>query len=118
MIGETRDLGRAVRTDWAFARKENTPYGRHSAKMDLNFSANFDVLTVKKQVKMARSSTVSSKGQITVPREIRIRPGLKKGDRVELVVENGRTTIRAARAPENPLAKYVGALPPFPGCMR
>ncbi len=35
---------------------------------------------------MARSSTISSKGQITVPLEIRNRLGLKKGDRVEFVV--------------------------------
>ena len=64
---------------------------------------------------MARSSTISSKGQITVPREIRNRLGLKEGDRVEFVVENDRTTIRPARAPENPFAKYVGALPVFSG---
>ncbi len=62
---------------------------------------------------MAHSSTISSKGQITVPREIRNRLGLKEGDRVEFVVENDRTTIRPARAPENPFAKYVGALPAF-----
>ena len=62
---------------------------------------------------MARSSTISSKGQITVPLEIRNRLGLKKGDRVEFVVDNDRTTIRPARAPENPLVKYVGALPAF-----
>jgi antitoxin PrlF len=64
---------------------------------------------------MARSSTISSKGQITVPREIRNRLGLKEGDRVEFVVENDRTTIRPARAPENPFTKYVDALPAFSG---
>jgi len=64
---------------------------------------------------MARSSTISSKGQITVPREIRNRLGLKEGDRVEFVVENDRTTIRPARAPENPFTKYVGALPASSG---
>jgi len=62
---------------------------------------------------MARSSTISSKGQITVPLEIRNRLGLKKGDRVEFVVDNDRTTIRPARAPENPFVKYGGALPAF-----
>ncbi|HKV05324.1 MAG TPA: AbrB/MazE/SpoVT family DNA-binding domain-containing protein [Candidatus Acidoferrales bacterium] len=64
---------------------------------------------------MTRSSTISSKGQITVPQEIRHRLGLKQGDRVEFVVEKDRTTIRPARAPENPFAKYVGALPAFSG---
>lgn len=62
---------------------------------------------------MARSSTISSKGQITVPLEIRNRLGLKTGDRVEFVVDDNRTTIRPARAPENPFVKYVGALPTF-----
>ena len=62
---------------------------------------------------MARSSTISSKGQITVPLEVRKRLGLKVGDRGEFVVEKDRTTIRAARAPENPFLKYVGALPAF-----
>jgi antitoxin PrlF len=62
---------------------------------------------------MTRSSTISSKGQITVPLEIRNRLGLKKGDRVEFVVADNGTTIRPARAPENPFLKYVGALPAF-----
>ena len=62
---------------------------------------------------MTRSSTISSKGQITVPLEIRKRLGLKEGDRVEFVVENGRTTIRPAQGPENPFLRYVGALPSF-----
>jgi antitoxin PrlF len=64
---------------------------------------------------MTRSSTISSKGQVTVPLEIRNRLGLKQGDRVEFVVENDRTTIRPARPPENPFVKYVGALPAFSG---
>jgi antitoxin PrlF len=62
---------------------------------------------------MARTSTISSKGQITVPLEIRIRLGLKPGDRVEFVVEEDRTTFRPARPPENPFLKYAGALPAF-----
>ena len=62
---------------------------------------------------MKPSSTISSKGQITVPQEIRNRLGLKTGDRVEFVVESTRTTIRPARSPENPFLKYAGALPAF-----
>lgn len=64
---------------------------------------------------MARSSTISGKGQVTVPLEIRHRLGLKEGDRVEFVIEDNRTTIRPARGPENPFLKYVGALPVFSG---
>jgi antitoxin PrlF len=62
---------------------------------------------------MARSSTISSKGQITVPLEVRKRLGLKAGDRVEFVVDKDRTTIRPARALQNPFLKYIGALPAF-----
>ena len=64
---------------------------------------------------MKPSSTISSKGQITVPLEIRSRLGLKRGDRVEFVLDDGRTILRPARAPENPFLKYVGAIPTFRG---
>lgn len=60
-----------------------------------------------------RTSTISSKGQVTVPLEIRKQLGLKAGDRVEFVLDNGRTTIGPARGPENPFLKYVGALAIF-----
>jgi antitoxin PrlF len=62
---------------------------------------------------MAPNSTISSKGQITVPLEIRRRLGLKEGDRVEFVVEGERTIIRPTQPAENPFDKYVGALPVF-----
>ncbi|MHB1699186.1 MAG: AbrB/MazE/SpoVT family DNA-binding domain-containing protein [Acidobacteriaceae bacterium] len=62
---------------------------------------------------MARSSTISSKGQITVPLEIRHRLGLREGDRVEFFVEDDLTILRPARPAENPFEKYVGALPAF-----
>jgi len=62
---------------------------------------------------MAPSSTISSKGQITVPLEIRKRLGLRTGDRVEFVVEATRTILRPSGAGENPFLEYVGALPAF-----
>jgi antitoxin PrlF len=62
---------------------------------------------------MPPGSTVSSKGQITLPLEIRRRLGLKEGDRVEFVVENEKTIIRPEQPAENPFEKYSGALPVF-----
>jgi antitoxin PrlF len=62
---------------------------------------------------MPPSSTISSKGQVTVPIEVRHRLGLKEGDRVEFVFEDGRTVLRPARVEENPFAAYVGILPAF-----
>jgi len=68
---------------------------------------------------MAWSSTISSKGQVTVPQEIRIRLGLKEGDRVEFLIEGGRTVLRRAPSGENPFEAYVGALEgAFPGGVR
>jgi AbrB family looped-hinge helix DNA binding protein len=78
----------------------------------LRLPVNSAIFTVKENGK-EMSSTISSKGQITVPIEIRIRLGLKEGDRVEFVAENGRTIMRPARSPQNPFEKYIGALPAF-----
>lgn len=64
---------------------------------------------------MNNSSTISSKGQITVPQQIRKRLGLAPGDRVEFVVEEGRTVIRPARSEVNPFEKFIGIAGPFPG---
>ena len=64
---------------------------------------------------MRNSSTISSKGQITVPQEIRKRLGLQTGDRVEFVVEQDRTVIRPARSEANPFERFIGILGPFPG---
>jgi AbrB family looped-hinge helix DNA binding protein len=59
------------------------------------------------------SSTISSKGQVTVPVEVRHRLGLKEGDRVEFVFESGRTILRPARGETNPFSAFVGVLPAF-----
>jgi antitoxin PrlF len=64
---------------------------------------------------MKNSSTISSKGQITVPQEVRKRLGLETGDRVEFVVEEGRTVVRPVRSAENPFDKFIGIAGPFPG---
>jgi len=64
---------------------------------------------------MKNSSTISSKGQITVPQQIRDRLGLSAGDRVEFVVEGDRTVIRPARTVTNPCSKYNVVLRTFPG---
>jgi antitoxin PrlF len=61
------------------------------------------------------TSVLTSKGQITIPQEIRRRLGLKKGDRVEFVTQKDRTVVRRAKAAENPFKKYEGILGGFPG---
>jgi antitoxin PrlF len=64
---------------------------------------------------MKYSSSLSSKGQVTIPQEIRSRLGLAAGDRVEFVIDGDRTVIRPDRGNPDPFEKYVGILGPFPG---
>ncbi|MDQ1469537.1 MAG: antitoxin PrlF [Bryobacterales bacterium] len=59
---------------------------------------------------MTYSGTLSSKGQITIPIEVRKRLGLHEGDKLEFVVEGNTTTIRPAKRTDNPFARYRGLL--------
>jgi antitoxin PrlF len=55
------------------------------------------------------SSTITSKGQTTIPKSIRDRLGLKAGDRIEFLIEDGnRVVIIPATLP---LAELAGCLP-------
>lgn len=67
---------------------------------------------------MPNFSVISTKGQVTVPKKIRTRLGLRVGDRIEFVVQGNDTVIRPARSPGNPFEKYIGVLGPFPGGMK
>jgi antitoxin PrlF len=60
---------------------------------------------------MGRISSVSSKGQVTIPQEVRTRLGLRPGDRVEFVAEGDKTIVRPARGHVNVFEKYIGAFP-------
>ncbi len=62
---------------------------------------------------MASACTISSKGQITVPLAIRKRLGVKPGDRVEFIEEDGKTVLRPIPPAVNPFDKWIGALPAF-----
>ncbi|MEO8126342.1 MAG: AbrB/MazE/SpoVT family DNA-binding domain-containing protein [Bryobacteraceae bacterium] len=67
------------------------------------------------KVKIAQTSRISSKGQITVPVAVRRRLGLREGDQVEFVTEGTVTILRPARSVANPFEEYTGALHTFPG---
>lgn len=62
---------------------------------------------------MRKRATVSSKGQVTIPREVRERLGLRRGDRIEFVTEGGVTYLRPARGDANPFESYAGAVATF-----
>ncbi len=59
------------------------------------------------------SSTVSSKGQVTIPQEVRTRLGLRAGDRVEFVSKDGETILRPIKGQVNSFRDYIGAFPGF-----
>ena len=65
------------------------------------------------------AATLTEKGQIVIPAEIRARHGLTPGTQVEFVDEGGviRLLVRRRVAPSDPAAGYgmVKAKPPAPG---
>lgn len=54
-------------------------------------------------------STVTSKGQITIPKHIRETLGLRPGAEVEFVVENGQVILRR-RVSSEKLQRWIGFL--------
>ncbi|TWG98024.1 AbrB family looped-hinge helix DNA binding protein [Mesorhizobium sp. J18] len=64
---------------------------------------------------MGAIATITAKGQITLPKELRDRFGLKPGDRVEFVEEDGRTWVRARNLRA---ADLMGILGPPPNGVR
>lgn len=60
-------------------------------------------------------SKVTSKGQITIPLEVRKRLGISEGDQVEFDTTHSETVIRPVRRIGNPFEKWRGALGGFPG---
>ncbi len=59
---------------------------------------------------MRQVATMTSKGQITIPVEVRKRLGLGQGDRVEFILEDGAAVLRPLRAEPDPFDAYAGAL--------
>ncbi len=45
--------------------------------------------------------TISSKGQIVIPKDIRDKLGLRQGTEVELNIENGKIVIEIKKKPED-----------------
>ncbi len=56
---------------------------------------------------MSRATTLTSKGQVTIPKEVREKLGLQPHDRITFVVEDGYATLR--RLPR--LEEIAGSLP-------
>lgn len=57
---------------------------------------------------MGAISTISSKGQITLPQEVRQRLGVGEGDKVEFTFDGQQTVVKPVRSEENPFTKWIG----------
>lgn len=57
-------------------------------------------------------SRMTSKGQVTVPADLRRELGLEPGDQVEFIQENGSIQVRKA---ESIVMKLAGSVKPPPG---
>lgn len=59
---------------------------------------------------MRRVTTLTSKGQVTIPKAIREKSGLKPHDKIAFSIENGAVELRRARLS---LEEMAGMLPPI-----
>ncbi|HEV2382024.1 MAG TPA: AbrB/MazE/SpoVT family DNA-binding domain-containing protein [Terriglobia bacterium] len=55
---------------------------------------------------------VSEKGQITIPKPLRVRLGLRKGQVLEVREERGRMVMTKKRPPRDPIDELYGILKP------
>ena len=55
-------------------------------------------------------TTVSTKGQVTIPKEIRDRLGLRPGSRLEFTAENGRLVGLKADLDRDPVTAVTGII--------
>ncbi len=56
---------------------------------------------------------ITTKGQVTIPQQVREYLGLREGDQIEFVNEHGQMIVRPLRAAADPFAKWSGRLPAF-----
>jgi antitoxin PrlF len=55
-------------------------------------------------------TTISTKGQVTIPKEIRDRLGLRPGTELEFAEEDGRIIARKADVVRDPVAAVTGII--------
>lgn len=60
-------------------------------------------------MQLVKKSRLSSKGQVTIPQEVRKALKLREGDTVRFEVEGEKVTVKLD-APENPFEAWSGAL--------
>jgi len=63
-------------------------------------------ITPSRDAPITLSATVTSKGQLTLPIELRRQLGVETGSKINFVIQNGRAEL----IPERPAASYFGCL--------
>ncbi len=59
------------------------------------------------------SSRISSKGQVTVPLDVREKMGLRAGDRLDFIEQGGEFVIRPLKEGRRSFSEFVGMAPGF-----
>lgn len=57
---------------------------------------------------------ITSKGQVTIPKRVRERLGVRPGDAIDFVEDNGAVRVQK-RVPDSPFTKYRGYLKQLAG---
>ncbi len=58
-----------------------------------------------------RTATLSSKGQVVLPKDVRERLGVHKGDEIEFILDDTGIHIQPKTAAPNPFLSWIGAAP-------
>lgn len=56
------------------------------------------------------STSVTSKGQVTIPKKVRQKLGIRQGTRVEFLLTDDRVEMRVVASPQLPTASGFGML--------
>jgi AbrB family looped-hinge helix DNA binding protein len=70
---------------------------------------SLSLLLSKEYAPYMSTAKVTSKGQVTIPKDIRDRLGIKVGDEIDFVEERGVVTLRKHREPGS-FHKWIGFL--------
>lgn len=72
-------------------------------------------MTSKLRDERIYSATLTSEGQVTLPKQLRDELGLEVGKKVEFVFHAGQVTLRTLRPHRRSFVEAIGTLAPFEG---
>jgi AbrB family looped-hinge helix DNA binding protein len=105
------DKQKATNQKTARNAKKTVAKPRPRARLHTANAAEADVelpLFVPDPSRFSSKSRISSKGQITLPMQVRERLGVGSGDQVEFFFDGERTVVKPVRPEGNPFEKWIG----------